>query len=62
MSATQIDLTKISTASLVKLRRNIQKLQRFGGGYQQMLGEIDAELAKEKRPADNEAPDPKPAA
>lgn len=52
MNRMLIDLTKISSASLVKLRRNMLKMQRWGGGYQTMIGEIDAELAKENRPAD----------
>ena len=59
MKTLHVDLTTYTSAALVRLRRNLQKLQRFGGGYQKMLGEIDAELAKPNRPADKE---PEPAA
>lgn len=44
-SVHSVDLTKISTRKLNELLRHFQKLQRWGGGYQKLLAEIDMELA-----------------
>lgn len=51
-SVNPVDLSKISTRKLRDLLAFFQKQQRWHGGYQKLLNDIEAELEKPNRPAD----------
>jgi hypothetical protein len=54
---TLVDLTKIRRETLRDLLANMVRLQRWSGGYQAMIAEIERELKKKRRPIDQRPPD-----